>query len=60
MFFPMMWIKKQRQKGAGGGRTQAKMSVTTVGDVVNIKKWGWRWRGSGGVGGGRVKEIWHC
>lgn len=46
----MVWIKNQRQKReAGGGRRKAKMSVTTVRDVVNIKKWGWRRRvGSGG------------
>lgn len=49
VFFPMVWTKKQMQKGKETC-TQAKMSVTTVEDVVNIKNWGWRWRSKRRVG----------
>lgn len=62
MFFPHALDKEPKKRG-GGGTHQQKMSVTTVGDVVNIKKRGWRARGWGGGGGGGlvgwVKEIWH-
>lgn len=41
------------QEGEKKTNTSKKMSVTTVGDVVNIKNQGWRWRFGGG-------EDWMC
>lgn len=40
MFFPHSVDKDAGAENGGEKCTQAKMSVTTVGDVVNIKKWG--------------------